>query len=386
MGNPWKDVRLSDYENHMSLDGIRQLQELNCIMKGQFNDFAASSAMVLGVAGGNGLEHVDVKKYRRVCGIDVNESYLEKARERHRDLDNVLELQCLDVITDAKLLPQAELLIADLFVEYVGYEVFQNAIKSVRPTYVSCVIQINEADGFVSDSPYLHAFDRLQEVHHQMEGEKLTESLKAIGYGLINVKEHPMPNGKKLIRLDYSNMKALVINCSPVRNGATAEIVKIAAEQLSAKYDVNSICIDDYIFGFCRGCRACHHTAKCVMSDAAVIQGILKEFDQADVIISVAPSYWADVPGQFKAFIDRCTPWCNTHEPHATIPSGKKGYAIALRTGPNMPECERIIGSIEHFYGHLEIACAGHLGLTSIEYKENVEPRKQEIIDFCKSI
>ena len=181
-------------------------------------------------------------------------------------------------------------------------------------------------------------------------------------------------------------MKALVINCSPVRNGATAEIVKTVAEQLSAKYEVKSICIDDYAFGFCRGCRACHHTAKCVMSDAAVIQGIVEEFDNADIIVSVAPSYWADVPGQFKAFIDRCTPWCNTHEPHATIPSGKKGYAIALRTGPNMPECERIIGSIEHFYGHLEIECAGHLGLTSIEYKENVEPRKQEIIDFCKSI
>jgi len=65
--------------------------------------------------------------------------------------------------------------------------------------------------------------------------------------------------------------------------------------------------------------------------------------------------WWINIPGQFKAFIDRCTPWCNTHEPHASIKPGKKGYAIALRTGPNMPECDRIIGNIEHFYGHLEI-------------------------------
>ena len=48
--------------------------------------------------------------------------------------------------------------------------------------------------------------------------------------------------------------------------------------------------------------------------------------------------------GQFKAFIDRCTPWCNTHEPHAALLLGKKGYAIALRTGPGMKECEHIIG------------------------------------------
>ena len=112
----------------------------------------------------------------------------------------------------------------------------------------------------------------------------------------------------------------------------------------------------------------------------------MDEFDAADIIVSVSPSYWADIPGQFKAFIDRCTPWCNTHDPHATIGSGKRGYVIALRTGPNMPECEKIIGSVEHFYGHLEIECAGHLGLTSIEYKENVEPRRQEIIDFCSNI
>ena len=51
-----------------------------------------------------------------------------------------------------------------------------------------------------------------------------------------------------------------------------------------------------------------------------------------------------------------------------------------------MPECERIISSIEHFYGHLEIECVGHLGLTSIEYKEDVDPRKQEIVDFCSKI
>ena len=61
-------------------------------------------------------------------------------------------------------------------------------------------------------------------------------------------------------------------------------------------------------------------------------------------------------------------------------------YLDALRTGPGMYECDRIIQTIEHFYDHIHIECVGHLGLTSIEYKENVEPRKQEIIDFCKNI
>ena len=57
-------------------------------------------------------------------------------------------------------------------------------------------------------------------------------------------------------------MKALVINCSPVRDGATAEVGKIVSRCLGDRYEVRSICIDDFKFSFCRGCRTCHRTAK----------------------------------------------------------------------------------------------------------------------------
>ncbi len=179
-------------------------------------------------------------------------------------------------------------------------------------------------------------------------------------------------------------MNVLVMNCSPVQKGATAKIVEIIAESLEEKYHVEKICIDDFNFHFCRGCRICHQTAKCVQCDD--VEKIMEIFEWADRIILVAPSYWADIPGQFKSFIDRCTPWCNTHEPHASLSKGKKGYAVVLRTGPNMKECNRLIESIEHFYGHLEIECCGSLGLCSIEYREAVESRKNEIIEFCKRI
>ena len=179
-------------------------------------------------------------------------------------------------------------------------------------------------------------------------------------------------------------MNVLVMNCSPVRNGATAEIVNIVNTNLQEKYDIRKICIDDYNFGYCKGCRTCHNTVKCIQNDD--VDKIIEQYEWADIIISVAPSYWADIPGQFKAFIDRCTPWCNTHEPHAKISSGKKGYSIALRTGPSMRECDRIIESIEHFYGHMEIEACGSLGLCSIEYKEALESRKDEIKAFCSLI
>ncbi len=179
-------------------------------------------------------------------------------------------------------------------------------------------------------------------------------------------------------------MKALILNCSPVRDGATAAIAGIIAGQLSGRFAVRSVCIDDYSFAFCRGCRNCHRTAECVLQDD--VAQLMEEFEQADLLVCVSPSYWADVPGQFKAFIDRCTPWCNTHAPHAALAPGKKGCAVALRTGPGMKECERIIGTIEHFFGHLEIRCCGHLGLCGVECREDAEGRREEIEAFCRTI
>ncbi len=179
-------------------------------------------------------------------------------------------------------------------------------------------------------------------------------------------------------------MKVLLVNCSPVRNGATAEIVSMVQTFLGGRPDIRSICIDDYEIKFCRGCRSCHKTAKCAQDDDVV--KLIGQYEWADVIVSVSPSYWADVPGQFKAFIDRCTPWCDTHEPHAAIGGGKRGYTIALRTGPSMGECRRIIATIEHFYGHLKIEPRGSLGLCSIEYKEALEGRRAEIREFCAQI
>ena len=179
-------------------------------------------------------------------------------------------------------------------------------------------------------------------------------------------------------------MNALVINCCPVRNGATAEIVNIITRELNSCFQTKAVCISDYSFNFCNGCRSCHKTAECVQNDDFC--NIIAEFEIADIIVCVSPSYWADVPAQFKAFIDRCTPWCNTHEPHASIKSGKRGYSVALRTGPNMRECDKIIGTIEHFYGHMEIYCCGHLGLCSVESKKDVDTHKAKIISFCDKI
>ena len=66
MANPWEDIPLLDYEQHMRLDSVFQLQTMNRAMKQQLEAYPVSSAIIVGVAGGNGLEHVDTAKYRTI--------------------------------------------------------------------------------------------------------------------------------------------------------------------------------------------------------------------------------------------------------------------------------------------------------------------------------
>ena len=202
--NPWEEISLETYEKHMSMDSVKQLQEMNRIMKDQLDVYPAETVMILGIAGGNGLEHIKKDKYKTVYGVDINESYLQKTKNRYLDLSDILQCLHLDIVSETDKLPHSDLLIANLLVEYIGYDAFVRAIKKINPEYISCVIQINtDEEMWVSDSPYIHAFDSLDKIHHQMEAETVNKKMKSIGYKLILQDTKDLPNGKALIRLDY---------------------------------------------------------------------------------------------------------------------------------------------------------------------------------------
>lgn len=203
MKNPWEEIQLADYENHMKLDSVMQLQAMNEMMKGQFDAYPIFSVMILGVAGGNGLEHIQKDRFQRVYGVDINASYLKEVLQRFPELDGLLQCLCINLIDESDTLPKADMVIANLLIEYIGYECFQKAVRQVNPKYVSCIIQINIEDNWVSDSPYLHVFDGLEQVHHQMDEQILEKAMLEIDYHAIKTLEHMLPNGKKFVQIDF---------------------------------------------------------------------------------------------------------------------------------------------------------------------------------------
>ncbi|SDN74108.1 class I SAM-dependent methyltransferase [Acetanaerobacterium elongatum] len=203
MNNPWKEVSLNDYERHMMHSSVYQAQTLNNIMYHQLNDYKATRLMILGIAGGNGLNHVNVNEREKVYGVDINADYLEECQKRYPDLSGIFEPICADLCSRDTTLPNAELVIADLVIEYIGYEAFQKQIAKIKPHYVSTVIQINEGAEFVSESPYIKALEVLQPVHHQIDIQGLNSTMESILYMNTYTEIIPLANGKKFVRLDY---------------------------------------------------------------------------------------------------------------------------------------------------------------------------------------
>jgi len=201
--NPWEDILLEDYENHMKLENIRQLQTLNGIINEQLYRYAVSEVAILGIAGGNGLEHIDPARIKTVYGIDINQQYLDTCKKRFPELDDTLVTKKMDLSDDGVVLPDVDLVIADLTIEYIGITHFIAGLKKTHPAYVSCVIQQNMGGGFVSESPYAEVLSSLSDIHEDIDETDLTESMKDCGYELIFREEIPLPNSKSFICLDF---------------------------------------------------------------------------------------------------------------------------------------------------------------------------------------
>lgn len=177
-------------------------------------------------------------------------------------------------------------------------------------------------------------------------------------------------------------MKVLILNGGPQKKGATTRITEIISSQLSKMNEVGYICLGEKRIKYCLGCKACYMKGVCCQDDdaAAIVQSIFS----SDVILTVVPSYWADVPGQMKVFIDRCTPFSNTNPNRLEMPHKTMGYTIALRTGPNPGECEGLIKSINHFYGHMEIVEKENTYFCGIDDIEDIEKQRDRLMSLCE--
>lgn len=203
--NPWLQIDADDYEKHMSHCSVSQLQKLSSITKQQLNDYNPGRVLILGVATGNGLEHINNNLTEVVYGIEINNNYIDICRDRYSSKIKSLNLINLDLNHDLFTKSKVDLIIANLILEYVPLNRIMKQLKAVEKdnTVISIVIQKNNDSSFVSQTG-VASLEILNDLHRDINQDNLKNYFLEKNYKVIKEATYKLPNGKELLRIDLT--------------------------------------------------------------------------------------------------------------------------------------------------------------------------------------
>jgi len=198
MSNAWTSIPLADYEGHMG--AVQQLSALSELFARAVDICRPDSVAVLGIAGGNGLEHVvDHAAITRIVGVDINADYLDEVRRRFGQHAH-LELHRADLSQDQLGVAPVSLVHAALFFEHAGLgHALDNALSLVsRGGRLSVVLQLPERDqGAVTVTPY-PSMQRLSASFAFVDLSQLGDLLEKQAFRLLTQELRPLSTGKTL--------------------------------------------------------------------------------------------------------------------------------------------------------------------------------------------
>lgn len=198
--NVWVDVPLSDYEAHMDSPAVAQLPALVELFAMALSIVRPQSVAVLGIAGGNGLDVLDLRCVTRVVGIDINAEYLATTAARHSDR-LPLDLRCLDLSREAVTnIEPVDLVHAALIFEHAGTgPALDAAIQLVAPSgHLSVVLQL-PASGDVPAPPSAFAsIERVRGESAPVDRDAFVADLRARGFDVVHQHTRAVASGKAL--------------------------------------------------------------------------------------------------------------------------------------------------------------------------------------------
>lgn len=183
---------------------VVQSQLLNDLTHKYLRKHQPEQVLFLGISGGNGLEHIDTQKVKRVCAIDINESYLEETKQRFRGRIQQLELVNADIGLSNESFIKADLIWAALIFEYVDMEKAFSFINnnSAESTKLIATIQSNNGVESVSSTGIISVY-AVEEIFRVVDKDHLQNTASAFGFELIGSEENVLPNGKSFLTYEF---------------------------------------------------------------------------------------------------------------------------------------------------------------------------------------
>ena len=200
----WNQVSLADYENHMSHETVAQLPLLSALTKKYLEKHQPQKPLFLGIAGGNGLEHVDATTVEHVVGIDINEDYLQQTYLRFKNTLPQLKLIKCNIDETTETFIQSDFIWAALFLEYVD---LKNCIQFMlnnlsEKGLVIVTIQSNNGNGAVSQSG-IEGVKVLNGQFKSINREIVLTAMNGFGFNLAEEESNELPNGKTFLTFTF---------------------------------------------------------------------------------------------------------------------------------------------------------------------------------------
>ena len=178
-------------------------------------------------------------------------------------------------------------------------------------------------------------------------------------------------------------MKSVAVVGSPNKRGSCSCLVEQVNQGMkSQEIESSTFFLHDMDIKYCKGCRQCEEKRECVQSDD--MKMLIDEIFTSDIIVLASPSYWGDVTGQMKVFIDRSLPLCNAATGITPVPEGKKGISISVRAGLSTGESQHIISTFEHYFGHLEVEPISYLSVEGVNTIDDLKLREDKLNEAFK--
>ena len=199
MDNIWNSIPLEDYEQHMLHETVGQLQLLNDLTKKYFGAIKPNTVLILGVAGGNGLEHIDNTITSKVIGIDINEKYLEKTAKRYKELLPELQLLNLDLSDNEDEITNADLIWSALILEYVNIEkCFKFISRNIKNNgHLIVTVQSNNGAKSVGRSG-IESVKSVERIFRLVETDDILSVAQKFGFLKVSEEENFLPDKKSM--------------------------------------------------------------------------------------------------------------------------------------------------------------------------------------------
>lgn len=203
MRNPWLDIPLTDYEEHMALPTVDQSRLIAEQLATLVRTYSPRSVAVLGCAGGNGFDCLVGTTVTRVVGVDINPAFIQQTRRRYEGRIPGLELHVADIQTPAMLFDPVDLIYAALILEYVDLPQTMNAFQRCCRHHgvLAVLVQLpHDTMAHVSPSPYT-SLQSLASRMRLVSDEELHREARQVGFARTHCRTLRSTGGKHF-RLD----------------------------------------------------------------------------------------------------------------------------------------------------------------------------------------